>query len=624
VESWNASDRLGILKMGVDAHVLGITSLIELLGDCGCQVVVAPGEVCGALAGAADGHGFDAVERWIRDSRLTRLGFSYRLSPEDGAALFAALVGQLERRGLLAGSGGPIRFLYFAGLPEACQLVRGRVPRVAACFDGEESPDETLARMGIRRSALPADTGKALAYDRARLAFGADLVRRADYLGTPPPERTGYPGFGTASDSLLARLQSASSRAALPLVRAHMGPYLPDRSEAVRTFMAWTRDLARTSHLDVLSIGTSQLTQSLFGEPWGGLPNGGGVPLATEAEFADAWQAARPMLVRAYAGSRRVAEMAGILDRTIHNAWHALSLWWFCLIDDRGSYPLGENLAEQHAALRFVAAAGKPYEPNVPHHFAFRGADDATFVVSGWLAARAAKQAGVRTLVAQVMLSTPRATWGVQDLAKARALLTLLRELEDGRFRVLLQPRAGLDSFSADPVKARVQLAAVTALMDDIEPGDGSSPPLVHVVSWSESIRFADPQVIDESVKITRSALSAYRRLRARGLVDDMAGDPEVAQRTRDLLAECRAVIKAIDTSVPAAWSPEGLYRVFAAGFLPVPWLWKCREELSAAVAWKTRMIRGSVRLVDERGAPLAVEERIARVRSFLAAGGDG
>jgi len=620
-DSWSTSDCLGIVKPGVDAHLLGVTSVAELLRECGCAVAVAPDEVCRAANRPEGDSESEAIERWIRDNRFTRLGFSYRLNPDDGVALFDRLVRQLERRGLFSDQGGPVASLYFAGLPEACRLARERVPRVTACFDGEETPAETLARLGIRQSMLPQETGKALAYDRDRMSFGEEIVRRGDYLGLRPPDRSGYPGFGQASDSLVARLEHAARAGSLPLTRAHMGPYLPDRDEAVRLFLRWTRTLAAAGHLDVLSIGTSQLTQARFGEPWGDEPNGGGVPLATAAEFADAWSAARPMLVRSYAGSKNVAALARMLDETIHNAWHALSLWWFCRIDNRGPYTLRENLAEQLAALRHVAAAGKPYEPNVPHHFAFRGADDATYVVSGWLAARAAKTLGVRTLVAQAMLNTPKHTWGVQDLAKARALLALLRELEGRDFRVILQPRAGLDYFSADPAKAKAQLAAVTALMDDIEPDDASSPPIVHVVSWSEAVRFADPATIAESAQITRHALAEHRRLRARGLVDDMGRDAEVQSRTRALLAESRAIIQAIQASVPNSGSPAGLYRIFAAGFLPVPYLWECRDELAPAVAWRTRSIRGSVRLVDERGSPIAVEERIARARAALAGG---
>jgi hypothetical protein len=433
-----------------------------------------------------------------------------------------------------------------------------------------------------------------------------------------PPDRGGYPGFGGEEDTVIARLAHALRAGALPLYRAHMGQYLPDREEAVRTFMRWTRELAALGHLDVLSIGNSQLSQARFGEDWGDSTDGGGVPLNSREELAAAWRAARPLLVRSYAGTKDLAAMARINDETIHNAWHALSVWWFCAIDNRGPYPLRENLEQQVAALRYIAAAGKPFEPNVPHHFAFRGADDATYVLSGYLAARAAKEAGVRVLIAQNMLNTPKYTWGVQDLAKSRALLRLLRGLEDRSFTVILQTRAGLDYLSADPLRAKAQLAAVTALMDDIEPRNEESPKIIHVVSWTEATRFADPSVISESVQICRQALTEYRALRKKGLIDDVTGSPEVKTRTEELVAEAHAVLRAIETSIEDPWSPAGLYRIFAAGFLPVPYLWACREELPAAVDWHTRLVRGAVRLVDERGVPLGAAQRVERALGNL------
>ncbi len=397
-----------------------------------------------------------------------------------------------------------------------------------------------------------------------------------------------------------------------------MGPYLPDRAAAVQLFMSWTRELAQRGHLDVLSIGTSQLSQSRFGEDWGESTNGGGVPLNTREELAASWFAARPMLVRSYAGTKNIAAMARMNEETIHNAWHALSLWWFCKTDNRGPYALRENLQQHFDALRYIASVGTPFEPNVPHHFAFRGADDATYVVSGYVAARCAKAAGVHRLIAQNMLNTPKYTWGVQDLAKSRALLRLLRPLEDASFAVVLETRAGLDYLSADPLRARAQLAAVTALMDDIEPHDAGSPGIIHVVSWSEATQFADPAVITESVQICRHALREYRRMRVKGDVDDMAESEEVRDRTDALVTESLAVVHAIESSIPDPWTPAGLYAMFAAGFLPVPYLWECRDELAGAVDWRTRLVRGAVRLVDERGVPLSTRHRIERARQNL------
>jgi hypothetical protein len=273
---------------------------------------------------------------------------------------------------------------------------------------------------------------------------------------------------------------------------------------------------------------------------------------------------------------------------------------------------LRENLAQSAEALRYIASVGAPYEPNVSHHFAFRGADDASCVVAAWQAARLARALGVRTLIAQVMLSTPGSTWGLQDLAKARVLLRLLRELEDGRFSVVLQTRAGLDSFSTDPLKARAQLAAATALMDDIEPHDAHSPQIIHVVGWSEAVRLADPPVINESVQITRAALAEYRSLRARGLVDDMSGHPDVREREDRLLAECRTLMAGVETLGEAS-DPQALYKALSRGLYAVPYLQACRGEFARPVQWRTRSVRGSVRVVDERGIQIPAEERVER-----------
>ena len=103
----------------------------------------------------------------------------------------------------------------------------------------------------------------------------------------------------------------------------------------------------------------------------------------------------------------------------------------------------------------------------------------------------------------QNMLNTPKYTIGLQDLAKGRTMLRLVRELEDENFSVHLQLRAGLDYFSPDLEKAKIQLACVTALMDDIEPDNENSPEIIHVVSYCEAVRLATPPVIVESIKIT-------------------------------------------------------------------------------------------------------------------------
>ena len=67
------------------------------------------------------------------------------------------------------------------------------------------------------------------------------------------------------------------------------------------------------------------------------------------------------------------------------------------------------------------------------HHFAFRGADDVTYIVSAYLA-RSLPSHWASNLYPAKHAEHPRMTWGVQDLAKSRAMLTLLRELEGPTF----------------------------------------------------------------------------------------------------------------------------------------------------------------------------------------------
>jgi len=612
-------ETFGFIHPAIDAHTLGISSVGQLLEDCGYRVVVADASVCAAANEPSYLNNIEILLSWIRQHSITRLGFSYRLDPAEGAARFGRLFHQLRQRRQFAEQGGALWGIYFAGLPSACEKVSREHGHLVEIFDGNETPTETLRKLGVPTERIPPSMSVEVDYDEFRLRFGQELVQSGKYLKVQPPDRSGYPEFGSARDSVVARIRHAQQHHQTPLMRAHVGPYLPDRKAAVRLFVEWTRQLAREGYLDVLSIGTSQLTQSHFRQDWTGLPNGGGVPINSPEEFRMVWQSARPMLVRTYAGTRNIPQLARMYEETLHIAWHALSFWWFCHIDGRGPHSVRENLHQHLETLRFIAETGKPFEPNIPHHFAFRGGDDITYVVSSVLAARTAKRLGVRFLILQNMLNTPKATWGIQDLAKSRALLTLVRELEDESFRVMPQPRAGLDCFSPNLQRAKAQLAAVTALMDDIEPHDPLSPPVIHVVSYSEASHLADPAVVNESVQITISALQEYRRLRAKGEVEDMARHPEVKARTEELLDGARLILRAIEGSVPDPYSADGLYAIFWAGFLPVPYLWEGREEFAHAVRWQTRVIRGSVKVVDEHGMPVHPALR-AQVASQLVA----
>src|SRR3989339_1094311 len=607
----------GFLRPAIDAHTLGLSMAVQLLHDCNYTPLVANAAVCEAANEPAQANNSALIAQWITETRITRLGFSYRLDPVQAAALFGKLMYQIKSHRLLAEDGGKITHLYFAGLPEACARVHREQGDRVILFIGDETPGETLEKLGIPPAVRPAHMTGEIEYDTMRIAFARDLLKQGKHLEIKPVDRSGCKDLGSPHEHLAGRLEQSMRSRQLPLMRAHVGPYLPNRDEAVRLFLEWSSQLAKAGFLDVLSIGTSQLSQSAFGEPWEGKQNGGGVPVNSADEFRAIWRAARPMLVRTYAGTKNIPALARMYEETINCAWHALSFWWFCAIDNRGSNSVADNITEHFETIKVIAAAGKPFEANVPHHFSFRGADDCTYVAAGVVAASVAKSLGIRHYVLQIMLNTPKYTWGIQDLAKARALLYLVRRLEDKNFTVILQPRAGLDYFSPDLEKAKVQLAAVTALMDDIEPRNTQSPAMVHVVSYSEAAHLATPAVVNESIKITRAALNAYRTLKAQGKAMDMASHAETAARTQELIADASALLAAIEKAVPAPYSPQGLYDMFATGFFPVPYLWECKEEFARAIAWPTRVVHGSVKCVDDTGKPLPVQERIEQTLAW-------
>lgn len=424
----------------------------------------------------------------------------------------------------------------------------------------------------------------------------------------------GYYGAGEANDSFMKRLQYCKQKHSLPLIRAHVGPYNSNRIEAIKEFLSWEKELASTKLLDILSIGSSQLTQSKFGENWEGLPNGGGVPVNSEQEYKMIKAAAKPMLVRTYAGTKDIPWMAEMHERCLNISWHALSFWWFCEIDGRGTNTVLENLREHLQTIHFIAQTGKPLEPNVPHHFAFRGADDITYIISGYLAAKTAKLHGIKNLILQNMLNTPKYTIGLQDLAKGRTMLRLVRELEDEHFAVHLQSRAGLDYFAPDLNKAKVQLAAVTALMDDIEPENDNSPEIIHVVSYSEAVRLATPPIIEESIKITLTALKKYREQRRAGKIENMAYNKELDERCECLYQEAKEAIILLEKYIPNLYTAEGLYRVFKEGFFPVPYMLDSDAKYSEATQWRTAIKNGGIRVVNDKGEIVRTSDRYRKI----------
>jgi len=588
------ADTIGLAKTYFDAHTLGVSAIKELLTECGFKVIVANKEVSKAVSNPRNIHNSIIIEKWIKDNNITALGFSYRLNVDDAVLIFQKLTNQLESKKMLVKDGGKLKSIWFAGLPEACNKIKYLYKDVIV-FYGDESFTDSLKMLGIDPLKAPKGFKDESSYKNTLDSFSKEIIDKEDYLSILPVDRSGYINFGTANDGLIDRINHGRNNNLPPVIRAHAGPYIENRHESVKQFIEWSRLLAHSGYLDVLSIGTSQLTQSKFGENWDNLPNGGGVGVNSPEEYERIYEAAKPMLVRTYAGTKNLRKQAEIHEKTLNIAWHALSLWWFSKIDGRGELNLIDNLTEHFETIKYIAQIGKPYEANVAHQFAFRSSDDISYVVSVFLAAKAAKKLGIKHFILHIMLNDPKHTSAINDLAKARATLNMVKALEDSNFKVFLQTRVGLSYLSHNIDKAKKQLASITALMDDIEPFNNQSPDIIHVVSYSEGNDLATPEIIDDSIKITLHSLNKYREYREKGWIDNMDENQDVKKRMLHLISEAKIVVNAIESTIKDTYTPQGFYDIFKMGFLPVPQLMYCREEFPEAVKWNTKLRNGSV-----------------------------
>ena len=606
-------DVFGFLKTETDVHTMGIANISNLLRRCGYATAIAPPEVLQAAEDIKKINNGSLFLKWIKDNRISILSFSYRLDPREGADLFLSILTLLKDNDLCGCKNAQIKMIAFAGLPDTCRLVERRTGSHVILFPGGENAEESLMRYGIPADTIARTLTSASPYDKFRNEFAQKFIESESYRNVLAPDHLGYPDCGTSNDSYLKRLDYCMRKGTLPIIRVHAGPYSPDRLEALKEFNSWARQLAASHLLDVLSIGSSQLTQQHFGENWEGMLNGGGVPVNSEIEYRQIAESAKPMLVRTYAGTKDVPWMARMHERTLNISWHALSYWWFCELDGRGNNTLLENLKQHIETIRYIATTGKPLEPNVPHHFAFRGSDDVSYIVSAFLAAKTAKINGIKHLILQNMLNTPKETIGVQDVAKARVMLRLVRSLEDSTFNVSLQCRAGLEYFAPDLERAKVQLAAVTAMMDDIEPDNPRSPEIIHVVSYSEAVRLATPDVIHESIKIVLGVLKSYRMQKSLRINED-AWSNEINLRAESLFDEAYHAIMILEDAFPDLYSAEGLCRVFKMGFLPVPYLMDSEHKFSEATKWTTACIDGGIKVVDDKGNPIYTPDRYLQI----------
>jgi methylmalonyl-CoA mutase cobalamin-binding subunit len=495
----------------------------------------------------------EKLVRAIQEESPVLVAVSYRLRPEVAEHLFRELRDALAKAKLQ-----DVR-LVFGGTPPVAEVAR-RSGLFEKSFDGRE-PQRVI------RDYLRGGTGK-------------EATRRFAH-------------------NLLGRIQESFP---YPLLRHHFG------LSSLEATIAGAKVIAEAEVLDVLSLGPDQNAQEHFFHPDEmdlTQEGAGGVPLRRPQDLRAIFENTRCgnyPLVRCYSGTRDLLRWAKMSLEALHNAWAAIPLCWYSVLDGRSRRTLVEAIQENQEAMRWYAERSLPVEVNEAHQWSLREAHDALAVATAFLAAYNAKKMGVKHYVAQYMFNTPPGTTPQMDIAKMLAKKDLIETLEDDRFTSYRQVRAGIAHFSPNPFIAKGQLAASAVISLALKPH------ILHVVGFSEGDHAALPQEVIQSCQIIHGVLQDCLE----GL-PDMSLDPAVQARKEKLLSEARILLQALSRlgskASPDPWTdPRLLAHAIRYGLLDAPHF-KGNPGLCGEIV--TRLIDGGWFCIDQAtGEPLTEEQR--------------
>lgn len=396
-----------------------------------------------------------------------------------------------------------------------------------------------------------------------------------------------------------------NSKYPYPVLRHHFGlPSLDDTFDGIK-------QIAESKVLDIISVGPDQNAQENFFTPElmnNDLDGAGGVPLRKTEDFEKLYECSRRgnyPLLRCYSGTAEVFKFAELLKDTINNAWCAVPLCWYNVLDGRGTRPVLQSITEGQQLMKWHGERNIPIEVNESHHWSLRDAHDTIGVAMAFLAAYNAKKMGVKNYIAQYMFNVPPSMHHKMDLAKMLAKIELIESLEDDNFKAYRQVRAGLASLSADLDVAKGQLAASTYLAMSVKPH------IVHVVGFSEADHAAKPEDVIESCKIVRGVI----RSTLHGMAD-MSQDKAVMERKDELISEAKFLLdtlKELYSESNDAWSdPAVLTDAIKRGIIDAPHL---RGNPSAKGTLETRIIDGKcLAYSKELGRAISEQERLSEL----------
>ncbi|HHY75977.1 MAG TPA: cobalamin B12-binding domain-containing protein [Firmicutes bacterium] len=476
-------------SMGDCVHVAGVLSFLRLAESQGYRA-----EFAGTAVSPED------LAAMAKANKVDYLAVGYRLDPEAARNLIRRLKSALEKRGCSVK-------LLLGGTPPVAQVAREE-GGFDAVFSGKEDIDEIIA------------------YLRGKPVL-KEISRYPDRLGERIEWKQPY-----------------------PILRHHFGlPSVDETAEGIKR-------IAGSGVLDVISLGPDQNAQESFFRPEEmdhDQDGSGGTAVRSREDFEKLYAASRTgnyPLMRCYSGTRDVFRFAELLASTIKNAWAAIPLCWYNVLDGRGPRPVVQSIAEGQELMAWHAQRGIPVEVNEAHHWSLRDAPDVVAVAAAYLAAYNAKKAGVREYVAQLMFNTPPGTSPVMDLGKMLAKIKLVESLAGDDFKVYRQVRAGLASFPVDLDQAKGHLALSTTVSMAVKPH------IVHVVGYCEADHLASAEEVIESCKIARGAI----RLCLEGM-PDLALDERVIARRERLVTDAMVLLAGI----------AEVHRLLMEGAIPVP-----------------------------------------------------
>lgn len=533
-------------SIGNCVHVAGIMNFLYLAEHEGYAT---------RFLGAA--VSIDKLLEAVKEEKPDYVGVSYRLTPEPLKKVLVELKEKIAKLGLK-----DIKWIFGGTEPTAEVAKESGI--FSFIFDGTQDPDEVIGFLK-----------------------GKTFTKSDDY-----------------PQDLISRIWS---KYPYPVLRHHIG--LPTLEETI----AAIEEVAESKVLDVISVAPDQNAQEHFFEQEKmdrRLDGAGGVPLRSREDFEALYKASRrgnyPIL-RCYSGTKNLIPFAELLAETIKNAWCAVPLYWYSVLDRRGPRSVEEAIRENQQVMKWHGERNIPVEVNESHHWSLRDAHDTIGVVTAFLAAYNAKKMGVKDYVAQYMFNVPPSISPAMDLAKMLAKIELIEGLQDENFTVYRQARAGIASLPVDLNQAKGQLAASCHLAMAIKPH------IYHVVGYCEAHHAATAQDIIESCKIVRGVIRNVML----GAVD-ITQDPKVQERKNQLIEEAQVTLEAIkslgsDVDDPLA-DPAILAKAVKMGILDAPHL---RGNEAACGKLVTRLVDGALYAYDEKENRIISEkERIDRILS--------